>query len=329
MTFTVLIKPSNYVLLVEEGETVLDAALRQNFDFPYSCRSATCATCMGRVLSGHITYGDVEPYALDDAAQADGCALFCSAKPTSDLVIEVEDVFGSEYKPARIAEYKVDSQALLGDNLHQIFLSPSADKKISHTAGQYLSVVCKDGIHVPFSIANAPVDGSDQIELHIHDSAQSAYTKEILNKITTEQKVTIKGPQGRMVYHASPNLPLIFVAEGTGIAPLKAIIEDMLAKNMAQKIQLVWSVKNESRLYLDELFKRWAAHVPQFTYQPLFENQSIAEAILQAHPNLSGHQVFASGSPEMVYSLKKALVAKGLNPFFIYSDVFECFPEKI
>jgi CDP-4-dehydro-6-deoxyglucose reductase len=329
MTFTVLIKPSNYVLLVEEGETVLDAALRQNFDFPYSCRSATCATCMGRVLSGHITYGDVEPYALDETAQADGYALFCSAKPTSDLIIEVEDVFGTEYKPSRIAEYKIDSQALLGDNLHQIFLSPNTDKKISYTAGQYLSIVCHDGIQIPFSIANAPVEGSDQIELHIHDTSKSAYTKEILNKIETEQKLTLKGPQGRMVYRNEPTLPIIFVAEGTGIAPLKAIIEDMLARGIPQEIKLYWSVKNQSRLYLEDLFKRWAAHVPQFSYQPLLENESIVEAIAQNTPDLKGHQVFASGSPDLVYSLKKELVAKGLNPFFIYSDVFECFPEVV
>jgi CDP-4-dehydro-6-deoxyglucose reductase len=328
MTHTVLIKPNNYLLFVEEDETVLDAAIRQGFDFPYSCRSATCATCMGRVLEGHITYGDVEPYALDEAAQADGYALFCSAKPTSDLVIEVQDVFGHEYKPSRTTEYKVDEQAFLGENLHQILLSPASDKKITYVAGQYLSIVCSDGIQVPFSIANAPVEGSNQIELHIHDSEKSKYTKEILNKIASDRKLMLKGPQGRMVYRDSPKLPLIFVAEGTGIAPLKAIIEDMLANNIQQEIKLYWRVKNPSRLYLDPLFKKWAANVPHFTYIPLFEDETISETILKAQPDLKGYQVFASGSPTMVYGLKKELIQHGLHPYFISSDVFECFPEE-
>jgi CDP-4-dehydro-6-deoxyglucose reductase len=328
MTFTVLIKPGNHLVFVEEDESVLDAAIRQGFDFPYSCRSATCATCMGRVLSGHITYGDVEPYALDEQAEADGYALFCSAKPTSDLVIEVQDVFGPEYKPCRIADYKVESQAVLGENLHQIFLTPAADKKINHVAGQYLSILCSDGIQVSFSIANAPVEGSDQIELHIHATTQSTYTKEILNKTQNGAILTLKGPQGKMVYRTAPNLPILFLAEGTGIVPFKAIIEDLLAKNIQQKMALYWAVKNGSRLYLDNLLKRWDTHVPHFSYLPIVEEANILEKIMTDKTDLSGYQVFASGSPDWVYNLKKELVARGLNPFFMYSDVFECFPEK-
>ena len=69
MDHIVQIKPSGYLLFVTEGESVLEAALRQGYEFPYSCGSGTCGTCMGKVLSGTFTYGDVEPYALDEAAE--------------------------------------------------------------------------------------------------------------------------------------------------------------------------------------------------------------------------------------------------------------------
>jgi CDP-4-dehydro-6-deoxyglucose reductase, E3 len=77
---------------VNAGETVLAAALRQNIDFPYSCQSAVCSTCRGRIISGKITYGEEEIYGIDEEEQAQGHALFCSAIPESDLVIEVHDV---------------------------------------------------------------------------------------------------------------------------------------------------------------------------------------------------------------------------------------------
>ncbi len=322
----VLIKPSHYTLFVNDDETVLDAALRQGYDFPYSCRSATCATCMGKVLSGQVDYGGIEPYALDEEAQANGYALFCSAYAKSDLIIEVEDVFGPEFKPVRTCQYKIDSQNLLGENLHQLFLSPAEEKKIDYVAGQYLNIMCGDGIPVPFSIANAPVEGSDVIELHIHDAPAAIHTKEILQKISANEKLTLKGPYGRMIYRNEPQLPIIFLAQGTGIVPLKAIIEDLLANNIKQAMHLYWGVKQESYLYLNDLLSRWAKHIPNFKFTPVLE-QPAFEAVLKDYPNLNGQQVFASGSPEMVYAAKKAFLSHGLKPYCIYSDAFECFPQ--
>ncbi len=329
MTYAVLIKPSNYTVFVEPHETVLDAALRQGYDFPYSCRSATCATCMGKVLSGQFNYGDTEPYALDDEAEANGYALFCSVIPTSDLIIEVEDVFGPEFKPVRTIEYKIESQQILGENLHQLFLAPTGDKQINYIAGQYINIMCGDGIPVPFSIANAPVEGNSQLELHIHDAPHSTHTKEILQKISEQKTLTVKGPYGKMIYRPEPKLPIIFLASGTGIVPLKAIIEDMLANNIRQSMHLYWGVKQENYLYLNELLQRWAKHIPTFKYTPIIQSAGpLHEQILKDYADLSGQQVFASGTPEMVYAAKHALLAHGLKPYCIYSDVFEYFPEE-
>lgn len=90
MTYQVHIKPSELTIEVRPGETVLEAAIRQNVEFPYSCRSAICSTCRGRVISGKITYNDEEIYGIDEEEQQQGYALFCSAIPQSDLIIEVD-----------------------------------------------------------------------------------------------------------------------------------------------------------------------------------------------------------------------------------------------
>tara|TARA_R110000868_G_scaffold158036_4_gene385914 strand:- start:82710 stop:83645 length:936 start_codon:yes stop_codon:yes gene_type:complete len=311
-------------VFVNEGETVLDAAIRQGFDFPYSCRSATCATCMGKVLSGSINYGDIEPYALDDDEQKDGLALFCSVHPETDLVIEIEDVYGPEYQPIRSCDYQVDSQQLLADNLHQVILSPVTDKKIRFTAGQYLNVITDENIPVPFSIANAPND-EGKIELHIHDADDFQYTKEIIGKITSKSHLKLRGPYGKMVLQPQPDLPIIFIAGGTGFVPFKAMVEDMIAKGFEREIHIYWRAKSTERLYLKTMCEQWAQQ-DKITFHGLTDG-AVYDAVLNDFSDLANYQVFASGPPEMVYAAKKVLVANGLNPFFIYSDAFECFPE--
>lgn len=328
MTFAVLIKPANYTIFVEPDESVLDAALRQGYDFPYSCHSATCGTCMGKVIEGQITYGDdVEPYALDEAAQADGYALFCSARPTSDLIIEVEDVFEPGFQLPSTADYKIDKQTIGEGNIHQILLSPAIGKYLHYRAGQYINIISDGAVPVPFSIANAPVEGNRQIELHIHEVAPTVHTTAILNAIAANKPLTLQGPYGKMRYRPEPKLPIIFVAGGTGVVPFKAIIEAMLANAIQQEVHLYWGVHHEQRLYLDALFTRWEKHVAHFTYKPVVGGH-VHEAVLQDFADLSGYQVFASGSPELVYTIKKTFIAQGLKPQFIYSDVFEHFPEK-
>lgn len=329
MTYTVKIKGSNHTLFVEQHQSVLDAAIEQGYDFPYSCRSATCATCMGKILSGSVNYGDYEPYALSIDEQQDGFALFCLAKPNGDLSIEIDDVYPPEYTPVRTLDYKIDEHQHLAHDVHKILLSPVGDKALRYTPGQYLKIITDDNIPVPFSIANSPDSNSQQIELHIHDANDFQYTKAIVEKVTQRQNLTLRGPFGSMIHREKPELPIIFVAGGTGFVPLKAIIENLLASGFQRDCHLYWGGESNAHLYQQSLCQQWQEQHSNFHFKPILA-QDIAhvhQAVLNDFADLSDYQCFASGSPEMVYATKKAFIDQGLHPHFIFSDVFECFPE--
>ena len=124
MSYIVKIKPHNHLLYVQDDETVLNAALRQDYIFPYSCQSGICGTCMGKILHGNITYPDQQPEDLSDEEIAQGYALFCSAVPTSNLVIEVNDVIAPEQLQKKQFPYTITTIKDLSNNTLQVLLTP-------------------------------------------------------------------------------------------------------------------------------------------------------------------------------------------------------------
>ena len=334
MTYFIQIKPSGYLLLVNEHETVLDAAIRQGYEIPYSCGSATCGTCMGKVLSGTYTYGNVEPYALDSNAKEENYALFCSVQPTSDMVIELNDVYGPEFLPVQKVEYQVIDSKPLTDDIIQVSLKPEK-KKLNYRAGQHVKVICSDGSHLPFSIANAP-SRNEIIELHIKNVKNNLNVQELLSKIADKKILELRGPYGKMIYRSEPNLPLIFVAGGTGIVPLKAIIEDAFEKDDRRNIHLYWGVTHASDLYYCDDFAALAAKHSNFSFIPVVTLQDdywkgktglLLEVIEKEHAQLKDHLVYISGPTEMVYSARDKFVEKGLQIQLMFSDSFEYFPR--
>jgi CDP-4-dehydro-6-deoxyglucose reductase len=342
MTYLVKIKPSGYLLLVNEQETVLDAALRQGYEIPYSCGSATCGTCMGKVLSGTYTYGNVEPYALDANAKEENYALFCSVQPTSDLVIELEDVYGPEFLPVQKTEYQVVDSKNLTDDIVQVFLKPEK-KKLKYHAGQHLKVIGSDGSNLPFSIANAPntpnantPSQNEHIELHIKNVPNNNNIQDILSKVANKKTIELRGPYGKMIYRTEPNFPLIFVAGGTGIVPLKAMIEEALQQGDQRNIHLYWGGTNVADLYCQEQFTALAAQHSNFKFIPVITAQDnywqgktglLLEVIEQEHTQFKDHLVYISGPTEMVYAARDKFIEKGLQPQLIFSDTFEYFPR--
>lgn len=335
MTYIIQIKPSGNLLFVEEGETVLQAALKAGYEFPYSCGSATCGSCMGKVLNGGFSYGNVEPYALDETAQDNGFALFCSVKPTSDMVIEVEDVYAPHFIPARKAEYNVKNFNALDNDVYQVFLVPKK-KPIRFHAGQYVNVVADDGIHLPFSIANM-ANENFEIELQVKGTADNPYTKELIEKIKNKKNILMRGPYGTVRYYDELDLPIIFMAGGTGIVPIKGLIEKALSFNKSQRLQLFWGGKAKADLYLFDYMTELAHQHEQFEFIPVLSNQDeywqgetglVHEVIMREHNDLSGHQVYASGPTDMVYTAYDQFIEKGLKSQLMFSDTFEVFPKE-
>lgn len=334
MYYNVLIEPSGHQFSVKVNETVLDAALRQGYQFPHECMSGTCGTCRGRLIEGHVEYDDDYLTGLTDEEREAGFALFCSARPASDLIIYIEGVVGPAQLPIKKLSYTVKAINLLTNNIYQIVLQPPNDAHLIYRAGQYLEILQRDTSPKPFSIANAPLGDDKLIELHIRDLPNNPYTQELLTELKVDASVTVQGPYGQCILKKEPPYPLILMAGGVGFAPIKALIEQALATNFNQPMYLYWGVRTTADLYLYDLAERWQKHKPEFHYIPVVSstdnhwqgrNGLVHEAVLADHPTLDNFHIYLSGPTEMVYAAAHAFIERGCKRHFIYSDALNQF----
>jgi CDP-4-dehydro-6-deoxyglucose reductase len=334
MSFSVRVQPSGHHFLVAEGETLLEAALRQGYAFPYGCRNGGCGACKGKIISGEVDYGPRRTAALSDEDISRGLGLFCQAMPKTDLVLEVKEVGAPQELQVKILPTKVQKKEFLADDVVRIYLKTPDSERLQFFAGQYIDILLKDGRRRSFSIANAPHDDA-LIELHIRHVEGGEFTAYVMDTLQENDIMRIEGPHGSFYLREDSKRPLIFMAGGTGFAPIKGIIEHALAEGLNQPMYLYWGVRDVKDLYLADLPNTWARQLPHFHFIPVLSEPSqqlgddmrsgyVHEAIVQDFPDgLAEYDVYASGPPVMVQAGHTAFSQHGLPEDHYYSDAFE------
>lgn len=334
MSFTVRIEPSGHSFNVESDEPVLDAALRHGYAFPYGCRGGGCGACKGKLLSGSVDYGTNRPPALSEEDIDRGLALFCQARACSDLSVEVKEIGEAEDLAIKTLPSKVQTKELLSHDVVRLFLKLPETERMQFRAGQYIDILLPDGRKRSFSIANAPHDDA-LIELHIRHVEGGDFTGYVMDELHEKDILRIEGPHGSFFLREETNRPLIFMAGGTGFAPIKGIIEHALAEGLNQPMHLYWGVREERDLYLDALPRKWAKHLPHFHFVPVFSQADDAasnsertgyvhDAVIADFPDgLADFDVYASGPPVMVHAGHDAFKKHGLMEGRYFSDAFE------
>jgi len=200
---------------------------------------------------------------------------------------------------------------------------PATDR-FQYLAGQYVEFLLKDGQRRAYSIATPPV-AEGPLELHIRHLPGGLFTDFVFGKTTPALKekdiLRFEGPLGSFFLREDSQKPIIFVAAGTGFAPIKSIIEQMQAKKIARPIHLYWGGRRPTDLYLDELCQTWANDIPQLTYTPVISDGLpedawtgrtgfVHTAVMQDHPDMSAFQVYACGAPVMVNAARQDFSSK-------------------
>jgi CDP-4-dehydro-6-deoxyglucose reductase len=257
----VTIQPSGHQIQVEEGEAVLAAALRQGFVLPYGCRNGACGSCKGRIVAGTVDYGVYQPKALTDDDKAQGKALFCQAKPLSDLVIEARTVGAVKGIEVKLLPCRVQKLERAAEDVMVLHLKLPANEKLAYLAGQYLEFLLKDGTRRSFSMANAPHD-AELLQLHVRHVAGGQFTDHVFTKLKERDILRFEGPLGTFFLREESSKPIVFVASGTGFAPIKSIIEAAASKGLARRMTLYWGGRRPKDLYMNALAESWASTVP-------------------------------------------------------------------
>lgn len=331
MPHQVTIKPSDHVFTVNDGETVLDAALREGFIIAYGCRNGACGSCKGGLLEGQIDYGHYQEHALPDAEKRAGMALFCQARPLTDLMIRAREVGGAKGIEIRKLPARVHKMERLAPDVMALQLKLPANDRLQFLAGQYIDLLLPGNARRSFSMANAPHDDAF-LQLHLRNYG-GPFSEHVFGKMKERDILRFEGPFGIFFLREDSDKPIILLASGTGFAPIKAMLEHALYKRLQRPITLYWGCRVRADLYLDELAERWHRE-HGIRYVPVLSDAQpgdqwtgrtglVHHAVMEDFPDLSGYQVYACGSPVMVEAAHHDFTARcGLTEDEFYSDSF-------
>jgi len=331
--FKVSLANGERTFLVREGEAVLTAALRQGVMLPYSCKNGTCGSCKGNIVQGEVHYPFHPPLALEREDYAANRALMCQAEPLEDLVIQVREIEAVRDIEVRMLPARVIEKTQLSPSVVRLKLKLPRNQRLQFLAGQYVDVLLQGGKRRAFSIASCP-SLEDEIELHIRHVEGGDFTGFVFDTLKALDIIRFEGPLGNFfVRNDDPLRPMIMLGGGTGFAPLKSMIENLLEHGDRREIHLYWGARQREELYLDELPLQWAEAHAHIHYRRAVSDEPqlpagyfaglAHEAVLADHPDLSQFDVYMSGPPAMIDAARHAFRERGLNPDRLYYDSFE------
>jgi CDP-4-dehydro-6-deoxyglucose reductase len=315
---------------------VLDAALAAGLNLPHSCKSGHCASCRARLISGEIHYPTGRTAGLTEEEARQGYALLCQARARSDLVVEarvIANVGDVEIKtlPCRIAKL-----TRLAPDVMQVLLRLPAVEPLTFKAGQYLDVLLEGGRRRSFSIASPPHD-SGLIELHVRRVPGGGFTEAVFEQLREGSLLKIEGPIGQFIYREA-EAPALMIAGGTGFAPIKAMLRQVLERGPARDIHFYWGARQAADLYEEALVIDWARQFPRLRFTAVLSEATatdaahrrpgwVHEAVIADHPSMSSFDVYAAGPPAMIEAIRATFPVRGVSEDRLHFDSFDYAPR--
>ncbi|MFK8069025.1 MAG: CDP-6-deoxy-delta-3,4-glucoseen reductase [Gammaproteobacteria bacterium] len=329
----IVLTPSQTEFNCSNDEAILDAALREGIQLPYGCRGGSCGACKTRLIEGEIEYGDTEPEALTEKEMEEGYILCCQARAKTDLILKASEVTETKEISIKTLPSRVMKLEQLSHDVMGLWLKLPSTERLQFLAGQYIDILMKDGKERSFSLANAPHD-DEYLQLQVRYYDGGVFSEIVFKEMKEKTLLRIKGPFGNFFLREDSNRPIIFVAGGTGFAPIKGIIEHMIAKGDQRPVLLYWGVRSKRDLYSDKLAREWAEKHDHIEYFPVLSDPLeddnwkgktgfVHNAILEDITDFSEMDVYASGPPIMVESIHKSFAQYGLQQERLFSDAFE------
>ena len=319
---------TNYGLEFDQidQESILKSAETAGIILPYSCRDGRCSSCKCKVLSGDTKCLSAE-LGLSESQILDGWILSCVRAASTDVLLEVENLESRVLKKPRTLPCKIDTIEMMSKDIIKVILRIPSSAKIDYQAGQYVEIIL-GGIRRSYSIANAPCE-TNRLELHIKKVELGSMSEYWFDRAKKNDLLRLNGPLGTFFLRNVANLDLVFLATGTGIAPIKAILEELhnLPKeDEPASVTVFWGGRNVEDLYFDVTVCKFPIR-----YEPVLSRPSsswsgaighVQDVLIGTSPDLTKTVIYACGSEDMIRTSCEVLVAAGLDSKSFYSDAF-------
>ena len=336
MSFTVTVQPSGRTFTVNPDEALLAAAIAQGVGMPYGCKDGACGSCKCKMLSGSVTHGAHQLKAMSPDEEAAGFILTCCATAHTDIVVESRQVTDESAFPVKKMPSRVSSLTKVSHDVMVVRLQLPASDVFKYHAGQYVEFLLRDGARRAYSMANAPHTQAETpgVELHIRHTPGGKFTDHVFGAMKEKEIQRVEGPFGSFYLREESAKPIVFLASGTGFAPIKAMIEHLQLKRSTRPAVLYWGGRRPADLYMHDWVLQKVTEMPHLTYVPVVSDALaddqwtgrtgfVHNAVLQDLADLSEHQVYACGAPQMVDAARQDFTALcRLDPQEFFADSF-------
>lgn len=328
MSFKVRIASADRTIDVPARTTILDAALDAGISFPFGCQSGNCGACKSLLVTGEVRMKGYSEFALSDEEKARGLILACRAMPGAACEVAwlVEDDL--IVHPRRLLACKVVSLDDATHDIKRIRLEIVSGGPFDFSAGQFASVTFEGCPPRDYSMANVP--GDPILEFHVRRTAGGATSAHVWEKLNVGHSVRVEGPFGASYLRESHRGPIIAVAGGSGMAPIRSIVERALQKQLPQHIYFYFGVRSERDLYLHDHFAALAEKHNTLHFIPVLSEGGesslrqglVHEAVAQDFDEVDGCKAYLAGPPVMVEAATLLLEQRGMRRTDIHADAF-------
>lgn len=315
----------------EPGMTILDAALAQGIVLEHGCRTGRCGSCKARVVAGTTT--PLRPsLSLTSAEAAEGWVLTCTSEAAADVQLDVEDLGALAAYQARVTPSRIDVLERVADDVVRVVLRLPPASPFRFLAGQHIDVTSPAGDRRSYSIASAAA-APGKVELHVRRVDGGRFSNYWFGAARANDLLRFEGPRGSFVLRPTAGLDVVFLATGTGIAPILAMLAQLATASEARprSVSLYWGGRRVQDHYLDP-----APALPGLRYVPVVSRGGeewqgarghvqavlLADIALGRAPALAGAAVYACGSESMIHDARRALAEAGLPPNRFHFDAF-------
>ncbi|MFG1479660.1 phenol 2-monooxygenase domain-containing protein [Xanthobacter sp. V4C-4] len=336
MSYDLTIEPIGQTIAIEDGQTILDAALRAGIYLPHACCHGLCATCKLKVADGQVDHGEASSFALMDFEREEGLCLACCARAESDIVIEaeIEEDPDARNLPVRDFAGTVTRIERLTPTIKGVWVTLDDPDGMDFQAGQYVTLELPDGIGArAFSVASAPSDPRE-IEFNIRIVPGGRGTTYVHETMREGERVRITGPYGRFFVKKSADVPVILMAGGSGLSSPRSMILDLLSDDFDKPITLIYGQRTREELYYHMEFLELAQKHLNFTYVPVLSHEppgsdwrgvrGFVHEAAKAHfgNDFRGHKAYLCGPPPMIDAAITTLMQGRLFERDIYTEKF-------
>ena len=310
---------------VNSGETILEAAIKSGIHLEYSCKDGRCGVCMTKLVSGK-TYELLKKNFLSKKDKQENKILTCCSGLESDILIDAEDLFYLSDIVTKVLPCKIDSINRLSKDVISVVLRLPPGSDFDYLAGQYISLFGPSGEKRSYSIASYNLKDKGKIELYIKLYEKGLFSEFFSNVAKVNDLMRLEGPLGTFFLRDHDVDNLIFLATGTGIAPIKGILESMKKNNLTKKFSQI--LVYYGTRYKEDIFFNYKDFVPSGVEFKLIlsklgkDIKYVQDAVLADFKSLENTCIYACGSSNMIQSAHDKFLEYNLDSKLFFSDSF-------